>query len=164
MLWLANTKAELSDKIKMEKYTIFNFGLLHLEWTNALFVLTVFSVLVFLLHFLLFKPVLRTVLNREKNQGSSEKEILQLQAEKEQTIQKTQEVEKQANLEMSLYRASQLKQTKEKLDRILNEKKMQLEKKSQEVRLEYQKNFKSIEENIESLSDEMVEELKIKVV
>ena len=148
----------------MEKYTIFNFGLLHLEWTNALFVLTVFSVLVFLLHFLLFKPVLRTVLNREKNQGSSEKEILQLQAEKEQTIQKTQEVEKQANLEMSLYRASQLKQTKEKLDRILNEKKMQLEKKSQEVRLEYQKNFKSIEENIESLSDEMVEELKIKVV
>ena len=122
----------------MEKYTIFNFGLLHLEWTNALFVLTVFSVLVFLLHFLLFKPVLRTVLNREKNQGSSEKEILQLQAEKEQTIQKTQEVEKQANLEMSLYRASQLKQTKEKLDRILNEKKMQLEKKSQEVRLEYQ--------------------------
>ena len=135
-----------------------------MEWTNALFVLTVFSVLVFLLHFLLFKPVLRTVLNREKNQGSSEKEILQLQAEKEQTIQKTQEVEKQANLEMSLYRASQLKQTKEKLDRILNEKKMQLEKKSQEVRLEYQKNFKSIEENIESLSDEMVEELKIKVV
>ena len=148
----------------MEKYTIFNFGLLHLEWTNALFVLTVFSVLVFLLHFLLFKPVLRTVLNREKNQGSSEKEILQLQVEKEQTIQKTQEVEKQANLEMSLYRATQLKQTKEKLDRILNEKKMQLEKKSQEVRLEYQKNFKSIEENIESLSDEMVEELKIKVV
>ena len=64
---------------------------------------------------------------------------------------------------MSLYRAK-LKQTKEKLDRILNEKKMQLEKKSQEVRLEYQKNFKSIEENIESLSDEMVEELKIKVV
>lgn len=148
----------------MEKYTIFNFGLLHLEWTNALFVLTVFSVLVLLLHFLLFKPVLRTVLNREKNQGSSEKEILQLQVEKEQTIQKTQEVEKQANLEMSLYRATQLKQTKEKLDRILNEKKMQLEKKSQEVRLEYQKNFKSIEENIESLSDEMVEELKIKVV
>ena len=33
---------------------------------------------------------------------------------------------------MSLYRAK-LKQTKEKLDRILNEKKMQLEKKSQEV-------------------------------
>ena len=63
------------------------------------------------MHFLLFKPVLRTVLNREKNQGSSEKEILQLQAEKEQTIQKTQEV-KQANLEMSLYRKTQLKQTK----------------------------------------------------
>ena len=40
---------------------------------------------------------------------------------------------------------------------------MQLEKKSQEVRLEYQKNFKSIEENHPiSLSDEMVEELKIK--
>ena len=67
----------------MEKNNIY-FGLLHLEWTNALFVLTVFSVLVFLLHFFCF----RTVLNREKNQGSSEKEILQLQAEKEQTIQK----------------------------------------------------------------------------
>ena len=77
----------------MEKYTIFNFGLLHLEWTNALFVLTVFSVLVVLLHFLLFKPVLRTVLNREKNQGRKKLQ------EKEQTIQKTQEVEKQANLE-----------------------------------------------------------------
>ena len=93
----------------MEKYTIFNFGLLHLEWTNALFVLTVFSVLVFLLHFLLFKPVLRTVLNREKNQGSSEKEILQLQAEKEQTIQKTQEVEKQANLEKCLFKPKNIK-------------------------------------------------------
>ncbi len=148
----------------MEKYTIFNFGLLHLEWTNALFVLAVFSVLVVLLHFLLFKPVLRTVLNREKNQGSSEKDILQLQTEKEQTIQKIQEVEKQANLEMSFYRVAQLKKTKEKLDRILNEKKMQLEKENQKARLEYQKNFQSIEGDIESLSDEMVEELKIKVV
>ena len=117
-----------------------------------------------LLHFLLFKPVLRTVLNREKNQGSSEKDILQLQTEKEQTIQKIQEVEKQANLEMSFYRVAQLKKTKEKLDRILNEKKMQLEKENQKARLEYQKNFQSIEGDIESLSDEMVEELKIKVV
>ena len=100
----------------MEKYTIFNFGLLHLEWTNALFVLTVFSVLVFLLHFLLFKPVLRTVLNRKKSRqlrkrnfarkkSSSEKEILQLQAEKEQTIQKTQsrKTSKSRNVSLSCF-------------------------------------------------------------
>ena len=87
------------------------------------------------------------------------------QHNKEQTIQKTQEVEKQANLEMSLYRASQLKQTKEKLDRILNEKKMQLEKtKAKRFVWNIKKIAKSIEENLESLSDEMVEELKIKVV
>ena len=82
-----------------------------------------FSSLLILFHFLLFKPFLQ--LSNSIVFLSSCNFI----PDKEQIIQKTQEVEKQANLEMSLYRASQLKQTKEKLDRILNEKKMQLEKK-----------------------------------
>lgn len=54
---------------------VFNFGMLHLEWPTALFILVVFSVTAFMLNTLLFKPILRTLEAREseveKNRNQS---------------------------------------------------------------------------------------------
>jgi len=46
---------------------IFDFGMLHLEWPTALFVLIVFFVTMFFLNYLLFKPILRTLEARQAN-------------------------------------------------------------------------------------------------
>ena len=45
---------------------IFNYGVLHLEWPTAAFILAVFTVTMILLNFLLFKPLLRTLEGRNK--------------------------------------------------------------------------------------------------
>lgn len=44
---------------------VFNFGMLHLEWPTALFILIVFIVTTILLNTLLFKPILRTLEARQ---------------------------------------------------------------------------------------------------
>lgn len=44
---------------------VFNFGMLHLEWPTALFILVVFVVTMILLNSLLFKPIVRTLEARQ---------------------------------------------------------------------------------------------------
>ncbi len=147
----------------MEKYTIFNFGLLHLEWTNALFVLVVFSLLVISLHFLLFKPVLRTIINRENNKGSFEAEIVQLKNEKDKVDSTIWRIQEESVQELSAHRAHQLRNKKQELDEMINESKQKLEEKNKITRQEYQADLRNIEENTESLVDGMVEDLKNKI-
>lgn len=53
--------------------SIFNFGLLHLEWSTALFVFCAFIIVTIGLHFLLFAPILKTFQNRELDQNAKYK-------------------------------------------------------------------------------------------
>jgi len=56
---------------------IFNYGILHLEWPTALFIVIVFFLTMIILHNLLFRPILRTLEAREseidKNNEQTEK-------------------------------------------------------------------------------------------
>lgn len=45
--------------------SLFDFGLLHMEWPTALFVFVVFMITMIGLNTLLFKPLLRTLSNRD---------------------------------------------------------------------------------------------------
>jgi len=53
---------------------VFNFGMLHLEWPTALFILVVFIVTMILLNALLFKPILRTLEARQTEMEASRKQ------------------------------------------------------------------------------------------
>ena len=46
-------------------YTLFKFGLIHMDGPTALFVFIIFWIVAAGLHFLLFKPIIRTLENRE---------------------------------------------------------------------------------------------------
>ena len=48
-----------------DPFSVFNFGLLHMEWPTALFVLVVFVMVMITLNSLLFKPILKTLEARE---------------------------------------------------------------------------------------------------
>lgn len=59
---------------------VFNFGLLHLEWTTALFVFAVFVTTAYLLNRLLFKPILRTLEARREKLDRNENEVERLRS------------------------------------------------------------------------------------
>ena len=64
----------------MQRYgAIFDYGILHLEWPTALFILAVFSLTMLFLNSLLFKPVLRTLEGRAAilNQGNDRLEAIE---------------------------------------------------------------------------------------
>lgn len=61
---------------------IFNYGILHLEWPTALFIVIVFFLTMVILHNLLFRPILRTLEAREskinENNAKTEKTASEL--------------------------------------------------------------------------------------
>lgn len=66
---------------------IFNFGMLHLEWPTALFVLVVFFVTMTFLNTWLFKPILRTLEARQSKMDDNEEKTKELSS----TIEKTEQ-------------------------------------------------------------------------
>jgi len=64
---------------------LFNFGMLHLEWPTALFILIVFAITMILLNGLLFKPVLRTLEARQSGIDKNTQETASLAAASEKS-------------------------------------------------------------------------------
>jgi F-type H+-transporting ATPase subunit b len=108
---------------------IFNFGMLHLEWPTALFILVVFLLTMIVLNTLLFKPILRTlearqsVFNKSKNEAKSlaqtidksEKDYQAKLAEMRESVQKSRqeavdEALRYANQKVDQAKASVVKQ------------------------------------------------------
>lgn len=147
----------------MEKYTIFNFGLLHLEWTNALFVFIIFSTVVFLLHFLLFKPIIRTITNRENNQNLSQNEVAELQKNIEQISIKTTKIQEAAFQEIAVYREKEMKETNQKISQVVTSLRANLENKAVEFRTQLQQEIKKLELSSDKISDNLLEQLKQKI-
>ncbi len=57
---------------------VFNYGLLHLEWTTALFIFIVFIITMFCLNTLLFKPIIRTLDARKAKVDKDNEEVKRL--------------------------------------------------------------------------------------
>lgn len=122
----------------MEKYQIFDFGLLHLEWSNAVFVLYVFLVVMIGLNFWLFRPILQTLEIRRQitkkqktNQQIAEKACQDLELEydtklnkAEQAIQRLLETKK---LEQQEQTKQALKSAQEELASMFEQQKQTME-------------------------------------
>ena len=100
---------------------VFNYGILHLEWTTALFIVVVFFITMIILHNLLFRPILRTLEAREaetgKNDNRTEKsfkelELLQSDYESKLVVIREQiQQERQSALNEALEKANQIVET-----------------------------------------------------
>ena len=64
---------------------VFNFGVLHMEWPTAVYIFVVFTVTMFLLNTLLFKPVVATLERRAQKQEEQEASIKSSLAEVDKT-------------------------------------------------------------------------------
>ena len=148
----------------MDKYTIFDFGLLHLEWTNALFVLIVFSICAFCMNKLLFQPIIKTIKNRKIQQAKGSKKIEEL----EQSIQKAQEeissMHKDFQLKMVSNKEKQIKEVKNITDKMILETRQKLEKEKQNFRQKLVSEVENLEKNIDDFSDKILNQIKQKIV
>lgn len=147
----------------MEKYTIFNFGLLHLEWTNALFVLIVFSICAFFMNALLFKPVIRTLNNRIQWKGAGSDKIEHLQKNIDNANLKIINIQKNSLQKMSSYREQQIKEVKKIADDILQKTRQKLDIENKAFYQELQKEIAGLESNIDEISDKLLAQLKQKI-
>lgn len=147
----------------MENYQIFDFGLLHLEWSNAVFVLYVFLVVMVGLSLWLFYPVLRTLEIRqqitkkqEDNQKIAEKACLELELECQEKLNKA-EQETQYLLEAT--RRKQQEQAKHSFKTAQAELTEQLEQQKQEA----EQWFKTEQELLPALAEGLAEQLYHKI-
>ena len=147
----------------MEKYTLFNFGLIHFEWTTALFVLVVFCCAVLLLHFFLFRPVLRTLNNRDKQQDNLQDDITKLNQEIEEIKTKIQKLKITNREELFTLKDKELRQMKNEVDRLIDGKKLELEENNQNLRKQLNQEFHQLENKLGDLSANLVEQLKQKI-
>lgn len=143
---------------------IFNFGMLHLEWPTALYVFCVFVLTMFVLNFLLFKPILRTLEARRKeiednkhesnslaeNIENSEQDYQANLAELRDTIQKT----RQEALDEAMQSA------REKVENA----KQNIDQKLEEAAKELEAERKSAMEQAASLTGELSQLIKSKVL
>ena len=60
---------------------VFNFGVLHMDWPTALFVLAVFVVTMILLNALLFKPLLTTLEARNQAMSGGNERLMETERE-----------------------------------------------------------------------------------
>lgn len=147
----------------MEKYTIFDFGLLHLEWSNALFVLVVFSICAFLMNRLLFQPVIQTLNNRKKWQGSGSDKLDELQKNIDNVVIEISNIKKNSLQKISKYREQQIKEIQQKSHEILQNTREALNAETQKFRHKLQLEITQLEDNSEKLSDKLVEQLRQKI-
>ena len=147
----------------MDKYTIFDFGLLHLEWTNALFVLVVFSICAFCMNIFLFKPVIRTLNNRNKWQGTSKEQVTQIQNNIDKATLEIGNIKKNSLHKISNYKEKQLTQAKKITNKILQETRQKLEQENQKFRKELRNEIEGLENNIEEFSEKLLKIIKEKI-
>jgi len=100
---------------------VFNFGLLHLEWTTAAFVLVVFLITMILLNAWLFKPILRTLEGRQEKINKSDKKVNDLNVTVESSEKNYQEKLSDVNEKIRTARQEALKDAKEETNKILEQ-------------------------------------------
>ncbi|MCG8338724.1 MAG: ATP synthase F0 subunit B [Proteobacteria bacterium] len=146
------------------KGEIFNFGMLHLEWPTALFIFVIFLLTMTVLNTMLFKPILRTLEARQseldKNTNES-KSLAQTIETSEQDYQA-----KLADLRETIQKSRQeaideaISSTKDKVDQA----KASAAKKLEDAEKELESERKSALEQAASLTAELSQLIKSKVI
>ena len=103
------------------EYTIFDFGLLHLEWPNALFVFVVFAITTIGLHFFLFNPILHTIKNRKNMQQNQQSKINNIKKEIESLEFGIIEKKREFDAKLSKHRKQNIEEANLQAERIIND-------------------------------------------
>mgnify|MGYP005629943753 FL=1 len=143
---------------------VFDFGLLHLEWTTALFILVVFVITMFLLNTLLFKPIIRTLEARQAGIDKNNDKVKGVNETVESSEKNYQEKLADVNTKIQASRLEALKIAKEEANKILEQVKASTREKLDAAGKELADDQKKAMENVAGLSDELAQIINAKVL
>lgn len=143
---------------------LFDFGLLHLEWTTALFILVVFVITMFLLNTLLFKPIIRTLEARQAGIDKNNDKVKGVNETVESSEKSYQEKLTDVNNKIQASRLEALKIAKEEANKILEQVKASTSEKLDAAGKELADDQKKAMENVAGLSDELAQIINAKVL
>lgn len=143
---------------------VFNFGMLHLEWPTALFILIVFLVTMTVLNILLFKPIIRSLEARKAIQDKNEQEAQSLSSSMEKSEaaykEKLTEIREKINQTRQQALDESLASAKELIDKTKETIKGKIEIAEKELSGDLEKAFK----DAELLTSDLSELIKTKVL
>jgi len=143
---------------------IFNFGMLHLEWPTALFILVVFVVTMILLNALLFKPIISTLETRESKVNDHLKQTNDLSSsiEKSESDYKAKLSDVREKIQQS--RQSSLNEALEFSQKVIGDTKETIAAKLEEAEKELEKERASALEEASSLTEGLAQMIKSRVL
>ncbi len=143
---------------------IFNFGMLHLEWPTALFILVVFVVTMILLNALLFKPILRTLETRESQVNDHLKQTNDLSSSIEKSESDYEAKLSDVREKIQQSRQSSLNEALEFSQKVIGDTKETIAAKLEEAEKELEKNRASALEEASSLTEGLAQMIRSKVL
>ncbi len=143
---------------------VFNFGLLHLEWTTALFVLVVFVITVFFLNMLLFKPIIRTIEARKMKLNANKDKVNGLNLSVESLEKDYEEKLSDAHEEIRLARQETFKSAKKEANKILEQVKASTSEKLNIAEKEIVADQGQAMDQVTALSKDLAQSIQAKVL
>lgn len=143
---------------------VFDFGLLHLEWTTALFIFVVFVITMFLLNTLLFKPILRTLEARQAGIDKNNDRVKGVSDTVEASEVKYQEQLSEVNKKIQASRLEALNSAKEEANKVLDQVKASTNEKLDAAGKELANDQKSAMDKVADLSNELAQIINAKVL
>ena len=143
---------------------VFNFGLLHLEWTSALFVFVVFVITMFLMNILLFKPILRTLDARKAKLDANSDKVKGLGSTIESSEKDYKAKLSDVNEKIRLARHEALVSAKEEASKILEQVKASTSEKLDAAEKEIAQDQKKAMDQVTELSKDLAQLINAKVL
>ncbi len=143
---------------------VFNFGLLHLEWTTALFVFFVFIITMILLNSLLFKPILRTLEARQAGIDENDNKVKGVNETVESSEKDYQVKLAEVNEKIQTARLEALKSAKEEANKIYEQVKASADEKLAAAGKELVADQKKAMDQVSTLSKELAQVINAKVL
>jgi F-type H+-transporting ATPase subunit b len=143
---------------------VFNFGLLHLEWTTALFVFIVFIITMIALNTLLFKPILRTLEGRQAGIDKNNDNVKGVNETVELSEKDYQVKLAEVNQKIHSARLEALNIAKEEANKILEQVKASTSEKLDAAGKELADDQKQAMEKVAGLSNELAQIINAKVL
>jgi len=143
---------------------IFDFGMLHLEWPTALFILVIFLLTMFVLNALLFQPILKTLESRQKDLDQNKKETEDLARSIEKSDQDYQAKLAEMREEIQSSRQNAIDEALANAKQIVEQAKENINQKLADAEKELDQERQSALDQAASLTSDLTQLIKSKVL
>ncbi len=143
---------------------IFNFGMLHLEWPTALFILVVFVLTMVVLNALLFKPILRTLEGRQSVIDKNNRETKEVSSSLEKSEQAYREQLSDVREKIQHARQQALNEALDEAKRIVDKTRESIGKKLEKAESELVEDRKTALKDAAALTEELSRIITSKVL